>query len=238
MGFGQSEIKTFGSNRDILVRTEEQGEGTVIGDRIRAGLSEQFPQNPFTVLKEDKIGPKVGAELRRDALYAIVFSLLAILLYVGFRFQFIFGLGAIVALVHDVLFTLGIISICNGLIPQLNLEITQNIVAAFLTLVGLSVNDTVVIFDRIRENRKHFRTMGLIDLIDRSVNETLSRTIITQGTIILVLAVLFVLGGEVNRGFAFTLLFGTIVGTYSSVYIASAIVVEWSERTGKKTVQA
>jgi preprotein translocase SecF subunit len=230
IGFAESEIKTFGSNRDILIRTSEQGEGTTIGDRIRSGLSKEFPQNPFTVQKEDKIGPKIGAELRRDAVYAIVFSLIAILLYIGFRFQFIYGLGAIVSLVHDVLFTLGVLSICNGLVPNLNLEITQNIVAAFLTLVGLSVNDTVVIFDRIRENRKHFRTMGLIDLIDRSVNDTLSRTIITQGTIILVLAVLFVL----NRGFAFTLLFGTIVGTYSSVYIASAIVVEWNERVGTK----
>ena len=234
IGFGQAEIKTFGSNRDILIRTEQQGEGTSIGEHIRDGLTGHFPDNPFSVQKEDKIGPKIGAELRRDAIYAVFFSLIAILLYVAFRFQFVSGVGALAALFHDVLVTLGLISICNGIVPQLNLEITQNIVAAFLTLVGLSVNDTVVIFDRIRENRKNYRTMGLTDLINKSVNETLSRTIITSGTIFIVLAVLFLLGGEVNRGFAFTLLIGIVTGTYSSIYIASAVVVEWSSRAGKE----
>jgi preprotein translocase subunit SecF len=238
IGLGEAEIKTFGSDRDILIRTIEQGKGTAVSDRIRAGLAAQFPDNSFTVIKEDAIGPKIGAELRLDAVYAIVFSLIAILLYIAFRFQFVYGLGAIAALAHDVLLTLGVLSIFNGVIPQLNLEITQNIVAAFLTLIGLSVNDTVVIFDRIRENKKNFRTMGLIELINKSINETLSRTIITMGTIVLVLAVLFIFGGEVNRGFAFTLLIGISTGTYSSIYIASAIVVEWSERFGKKAAKA
>lgn len=229
-GLGQAEIKTFGSNRQILLRTEEQGAGTSVGERIRAGLAETFPDNPFSVLKEDKIGPKIGAELRRDSLYAVIFSLIAILFYVAIRFKFVSGLGALVALFHDVLVTLGLLSIFNGLFPQLNLEITQNIVAAFLTLVGLSVNDTVVIFDRIRENEKNFRTMPLIALINKSINETLSRTVITSGTIFVVLAVLFVLGGEVNRGFAFALLIGIVTGTYSSIYVASAVVVEWTGR--------
>ena len=234
IGFGQAEIKTFGSQREILIRTDLQEQGTTIGDRIRSGLSLHVPQNPFTVLKEDKIGPKIGAELRRDALYAIIASLIVILLYVAFRFKFIYGVGAVAALFHDVLITLGLISIFNGVVPDLNLEITQNMVAAFLTLVGLSVNDTVVIFDRIRENQKIFRGMRLIDLINKSINETLSRTIITMGTIVLVLGVLFAFGGEVNRGFAFTLLIGIITGTYSSIYIASAIVVDWAERTAQK----
>jgi preprotein translocase SecF subunit len=229
-GFIQAEIKTFGSDKDILIRTDIQGEGGSVGDRIRAGLSQGIPDNLFVVLKEDKIGPKIGAELRRDALYAVIASLIAILLYVAFRFKFIYGVGAVAALFHDVLVTLGIISFCDGVFPQLNLEISQNIVAAFLTLVGLSVNDTVVIFDRIRENQKTFRSMRLIDLINKSVNETLSRTIITMGTIVVVLGALFLLGGEVNRGFAFTLLIGIITGTYSSIYIASAVVVDWSER--------
>jgi len=234
IGLGQAEIKTFGSDKDILIRTELQGEGTSIGDRIRGGLTDQFPNNAFAVLKEDKIGPKIGAELRQDALYAVVASLIAILLYVAFRFKFIYGVGAVVALFHDVLITLGLISICSGIFPQLNLEISQNIVAAFLTLVGLSVNDTVVIFDRIRENQKNFRTMRFFDLINKSINETLSRTIITMGTIVLVLAVLFLFGGEVNRGFALTLLVGISTGTYSSIYIASAIVVDWTEKSQKK----
>ncbi|MEW6511341.1 MAG: protein translocase subunit SecF [Bacteroidota bacterium] len=226
-GFGNAEIKTFGSDRDILIRTVEQGEGNVIGDRIRAGLQQHFAGNPFIVLREDKIGPKVGAELRRSAVYAVVASLIAIWLYVGFRFKFIYGLGAVAALFHDVLVTLGLVSIFDGVF---NLEINQSMVAAFLTLVGLSVNDTVVIFDRIRENQKIFRSMTLKDLMNKSLNETLSRTIITSGTIFIVLSVLLVFGGEVNRGFAFALTIGIITGTYSSIYIASAVALEWTLR--------
>jgi preprotein translocase subunit SecF len=231
IGYSQTEIKSFGSDRDILLRTREQGEGTSVGDRIRTSLKDQFPNNPFIVLKEDKIGPKVGAELRRNALYAVVASLIAIWLYVGFRFKFIYGLGAVVALFHDVLVTLGLVSICDGLF---NLEISQNMIAAFLTLVGLSVNDTVVIFDRIRENQKIFRTMDLQTLMNKSLNETLSRTIITSGTIFIVLIVLLLLGGEVTRGFAFALTVGIVTGTYSSIYIASAVALEWVSRSKKK----
>jgi len=233
-GFGKAEIKTFGSSRDILLRTPEQGVGSEIADRIRASLRQSFPTNAFIVQKEDKIGPKIGAELRRDAVYAVFASLLAILIYLGFRFKFVYGIGAVVALFHDVLITLGFVSLCDGIIPQLNLEFSQTMVAAFLTLVGLSVNDTVVIYDRIRENQKIFRSMGLIEVINKSVNETLSRTIITSGTVFLVLVVLVFFGGEVIRGFAFALLIGIVTGTYSSIYIASAIVVEWAERTKRK----
>ena len=224
IGFGKAEIKTFGTNRDILIRTVEQGEGNIIGDKIQAGLRSSFSTNPFIVLKEDKIGPKVGAELRRDALYAVVASLIAIWLYVWLRFKFIYGLGAVVALFHDVLVTLGFVSIFDGVF---NLEISQNMIAAFLTLVGLSVNDTVVIFDRIRENQKIFRSMPLMELMNKSLNETLSRTIITSGTIFIVLTVLLVFGGEVNRGFSFALVIGIVTGTYSSIYIASAVALEW-----------
>ena len=234
IGIKNAEIKTFGSQRDILVRSPEQGEETAIGDQIRTGLSQSFPGNPFVLLKEDKIGPKIGAELRRDAIYAIVASLIAILLYIAFRFKFIYGVGAVVALFHDALVTLGLVCICDGIIPQLTLEINQNMVAAFLTLVGLSVNDTVVIFDRIRENQKIFRSMGLVELINKSINETLSRTIITMGTVISVLIVLLFFGGDVNRGFSFALVIGMTTGTYSSIYIASAIVVDWSQRVKAK----
>ncbi len=235
IGFENAEIKTFGNEEDILIRTIEQGEGNIMAERIRTGLKDYFPNNPFTVLKEDKIGPKIGAELRRDAVYAVVASLIAICLYVAFRFKFIYGVGALVALFHDILITLGLVSIFNGLTPQLNLELSQNMVAAFLALVGLSVNDTVFIFDRIRENQKIFRSMGLVELINKSLNEMLSRTIITSGTIFVVLAVLFMFGGEVNRGFAFTLVVGIITGTYSSIYVASASLVEWSERGKRST---
>ncbi len=232
-GVKNSEIKTFGSQRDILVRSPEQEQAGSVGEIIRSGLKQSFPNNSFVLLKEDKIGPKVGAELRRDAIYAVVASLIAILLYVAFRFKFIYGVGAVVALFHDVLVTLGLVSIFDGILPQLTLEINQSMVAAFLTLVGLSVNDTVVIFDRIRENQKIFRGMGLVELINKSINETLSRTIITMGTIIAVLFVLLLFGGDVNRGFAFALVVGMATGTYSSIYIASAVVVEWAVRTKK-----
>lgn len=231
IGMTKAEIKTFGSDKDILIRTAEQGEGGSVADKIRAGLQTSLPDNPFTVLKEDKIGPKVGAELRRDAFYAVIASLVAIGLYVAFRFKFIYGVGAVVSLFHDVIITLGVVSLCDG---PLNLEINQNMIAAFLTLVGLSINDTVVIFDRMRENQKIFRGMSLLDIMNKSLNETLSRTIITSGTIFIVLMTLLVFGGEVNRGFAFALTFGIVTGTYSSIYIASAVVLEWSNRTKKE----
>ena len=230
-GFTKAEIKTFGSDRDMLIRTPDQGEGNVVGDRIRSGLQVQFPANPFIVQKEDKIGPKIGAELRRDAIYAVLASLVAILLYLGFRFKFLWAAGAVTALFHDVLLTLGLVSIFDGLIPHLNLEFNQTMVAAFLTLVGLSNNDTVVIFDRIRENQKLFKSMDLVALINMSVNQVLSRTIITSGTVFVVLSVLLVFGGEVTRGFAFASLVGIVTGTYSSIYIASALVVEVVTKT-------
>lgn len=232
-GLEKSEIKTYGTEGYVLIRTTEQAEGTVIGDRIKQALLQSFPDLRFEVLKEDKIGPKIGEELRRGAIYAIAASLIAILAYVGVRFQFTYGLGAVVALFHDVLVTLGILSILDGWVPGLNLEITQEVIAAFLTLVGVSVNDTVVIFDRIRENLKIYRSLSLAEVMNRSLNDTLSRTIITSGTIFIVLVVLLLLGGEVNRAFALTLTIGIITGTYSSIYIASALVLDVHLR-GKK----
>ena len=230
IGYGRAEIKTFGADTDILIRTPtiQSETGQIVSEELREGLRTSFADNPFTVLKEDKIGPKIGAELRRDALYAVVASLVAMWLYIGFRFKFVYGIGAVAALFHDVLVTLGVISIFDSLV---SLEIDQNMIAAFLTLVGLSVNDSVVIFDRIRENQKIFKAMSLNDLINKSVNETLSRTIITSGTIFVVLMVLLFLGGEVNRGFAFALVIGIITGTYSSIYIASAVALDWTQRT-------
>lgn len=234
IGLGNAEIKLFGSARDVLIRVEDIGEGAFVADKIRSGLATTFTTNAFEVKKEDKIGPKIGSELRRDAVYALGAALIAILLYVAFRFKFIYGVGAVVALFHDVLAALGLVSIFNGLTPQLNLEISQNVVAAFLTLIGLSVNDTVVIFDRIRENQKIHRSMDLMELMNKSLNQTLSRTVITQGTVVLVLVVLLIFGGEVNRGFSFVLVVGTITGTYSSIYIASAIVLDWANWKKKK----
>jgi preprotein translocase subunit SecF len=235
VGLGNSEIKYYGSDNYILIRTGEQAEGSTIADRIKNAVQTSMTDKKFEVVKEDKIGPKIGKELRRDAFYAVIWAFLAILAYVAIRFKFAYGLGAVLALIHDVFTTLGFLSILNGLIPGLNLEISQEIIAAFLTLIGVSVNDTVVIFDRIRENEKIYRSMSLQEVMRKSLNDTLSRTIITSATIFLVLIVLLIFGGEVNRGFAFTMAFGIVTGTYSSIFIASAFVLDWTRYRNRKT---
>jgi preprotein translocase subunit SecF len=232
-GFSDSEIKSYGNDQTILIRTTQQAEGMIVANKIKDAIQASLPNQSFQVLREDKIGPKIGKELRRDATYAVVASLFVILAYVAIRYKFLYGMGAVLALYHDVLLTLGIISLLDGMVPFLNLEITQEIIAAFLTIIGLSVNDTVVVFDRIRENSKIYRSLSLKDIMNKSLNETLSRTIITSGTILIVLLVLLFAGGEVTRGFAFALTIGIITGTYSSIYIASAIVLDTTLRVKK-----
>jgi len=228
IGLPGTEIKTFGAPTDILIRTSAQEEGNTIADRINSGLAAQFQGNKFEVLRKEKIEPKIGAELRRNAVYAVAATLVIILIYIGFRFKFIYGVAAVIALFHDVLLTLGLVILFNGVSTHLNLEISQNLMAAFLTLIGFSTSDTVIVFDRIRENLKIYRSESLFTVMNKSINETLSRTVITSGTVIMVLVVLIIFGGEVNRGFAFTFLIGTITGTYSSIYVASAIVLDYT----------
>lgn len=232
-GFADSEVKSFGSELTILIRTNQQAEGMTVSNQMRDAIQAGFPNESFEVLATQKIGPKIGKELRTDAAYAVVASLFVILGYVAIRYKFLYGMGAVLALYHDVLVTLGIISILDGVVPFLNLEITQEMIAAFLTIVGLSVNDTVVVFDRIRENSKLYRSLSLMDVMNKSLNDTLSRTIITSGTILLVLLVLLFFGGEVTRGFSFAMTIGIITGTYSSIYIASAVVLDATLRKKK-----
>lgn len=205
-----------------------------ISDWIKENLHEKIKNNSFIVVKEDKVGPKVGNELKRDAIIAVFLSLVVILIYLGFRFKFVFAVGAVVALFHDVLITLGLYAALYGVIPGLNLDIDLTVVAAFLTLVGYSINDTVIVFDRVRENMKIHKTLPLIDVINKSINQTMSRTIITAFTTLLSVFVLLVLGGEVLRAFAFTLMFGILIGTYSSIFVASALVLEYADRAKKK----
>ncbi len=237
-GLEKSEIKSYGTGTSVLIRTTEQEEGAAVSNRITDALREGFPGTKFEVIKEDRIGPKVGKELRQDAIFAVLWAFVAILVYVAIRFKFAYGLGAVIALIHDIFTTFGVIVLANGLIPGLNLEITQEVIAAFLTLVGVSVNDTVVIFDRIRENEKIYRSMSLSEIMNKSLNETLSRTVITSGTIFLVLMVLLVFGGEVNRAFAFTMGFGIVTGTYSSIYVASAFVLDSKLRKETRAAKA
>lgn len=226
-GFQTGRVSAELDNTQMLVRVG-------IADWIKEVLREKIKDNNFEVLKEDRVGPKIGDELKRDALIAVFLSLVVILIYLGFRFKFIFASGAVVALFHDVLITVGLYSILYGVIPGLNLEIDLPVVAAFLTLVGYSINDTVIVFDRIRENMKIHKTLDLEVLINKSINQTMSRTIITGVTTLLAVLVLLFLGGDVLRAFSFTLFFGIIVGTYSSIFVASALVLDYAKKYNKK----
>ncbi len=228
IGHGDAEIKTFGSANNLLIRVKASEQNANTSQQIMAQLEKSFPNTKIVLLQDNKIGPEIGQELRRDAVMAILYGLIAILIYVTFRFQFIYAVGAVIALFHDVLITLGAVAVCSWLVPWLNLQIDQTMVAAFLTLVAYSMNDTVVIFDRIRENLKIYKGENLIRVMNRSINDTLSRTIITSGTAFAVLLALLIFGGEVTRGFAFAMLVGVVTGTYSSIYVASAIVVDYN----------
>lgn len=226
-GFRGAEIKSYGKPNQFLIRVKESlatTHGQEPTTAILSALRQHFPQQSVTLLKSDKVGPKIGAEMRLNALIAIVLATVAILLYIAFRFEFVYGLGAVVALMHDVVIAISAIAIVHHL-GILRIEINQSILAALLTVVGFSVNDTVIIFDRIRENREHHKGMNLIKLMNLSINETLSRTINTVLTTVLVLLAILFLGGEVLQGFAFTMLVGIITGTYSTIFIASAFVV-------------
>lgn len=233
-GISGAEIKTLGNERDILIRTVEPGEGTTVSERIKEGLTKYVTGNSFEILRNDKVGPKIGKELSTSAIYATIFSLIAILIYLAFRFEFLYALGSIVALLHDVLITLGIVAITGALFPSMNLELNQAMVAAFLTLIGFSVNDTVVVFDRIRENIKLFKSESIFSVMNKSLNLTLNRTIITNGTVFITVLILLIFGGEVNRSFAYTFLIGMIAGTYSSIYVAGAFVVDAKNYLDKK----
>ena len=231
IGLGNSEIKEIGSENEILIRVEQRKEGGKTSDMIINHLREDFRDNPFDLRSVDKVGPKIGRELRKAAVWAILVSLLLILIYITWRFEFKFAIGAIVPLFHDVLITLGIFSLWN-------LEISLAVIAAFLTIVGYSLNDTIVVFDRIRENLRLLRRGESYEkVVNTSINEVLGRTIITSFTTFIVVLILFLFGGDVIHNFAFALLVGVIVGTYSSIYVASPIVVEWSIREERRKLR-
>ena len=235
VGFGKAEIKQIGhhSDNEFIIRVEQMTEGANVSQIIEEKLAKDYPDNQYDVRAVTEIGPKIGGELRSAALYAVLISLLGILIYISWRFEFKFAVGAVAALFHDVIITLGIFSI-------LGYEISLVVIAAFLTIVGYSLNDTIVVYDRIRENLKIMRRDSLFTVINKSVNQTLSRTIITSCTTLIVVLVLFFVGGEVIHNFSFALLVGVLIGTYSSIYVASPIVLEWQKRittkNGKKAV--
>ena len=217
LGLGDVQIQAFGKDTDVLIRVEQQSGGEkpqqVALAKVLAAVGDNYERRRVEV-----VGPAVSSELRTTGLIAVLCSIIAIILYVWFRFEWQFAVGAVVALSHDVLVTVGIFSLFQ-------LEFDLSTVAALLTILGYSVNDTVVVSDRIRENLRKFKRMSLFELLDRSLNETLSRTLMTSLTTLVVLAALFLLGGTVIRNFTFAMMFGVVVGTYSSVFIVAPLLL-------------
>ncbi len=220
-------MQEFSGTNKLLVRVKKtDGELRGVSEAIGEALSRGFPENPYTIDSTTEVGPTVGKRLQKDALWAIIISLIGILIYVAWRFEFRFGVAAVVATFHDVLAVLGILFILDN-------EINLLIVTALLTIAGYSLTDTVVVFDRIRENLRKRTKEDFVPLINRSVNEVLRRTIVTSGTTLLVLVALLVLGGEVIHDFSLTLAMGVIVGTYSSIFVASPLLLLWKSKSGK-----
>ena len=210
-------VKNFGNNTDYIIKFQKQNlDNPEFINNLKIDISKSFPDINFR--RVENVGPKVSSELLKSGIIAISLSLAAMLFYIWIRFEWQFSLGAIIALFHDVIITLGIFSF-------LSLEINLSIVAAVLTIVGYSMNDTVVIFDRVRDNLKKYIDLHIFDLTNLSINETLSRTILTSLTTLLALFSIFFLGGEILRGFSFAMILGVIIGTYSSIYIANPVLV-------------
>jgi len=215
------------AGNEFLVRVQESSENLdTLAGTIQASLEEKYGTGKLEIRRTEMVGPQVGKDLRNKGAQAVFFAIIGILVYITFRFEFRFGVGAIVATFHDVLITLGLMSL-------LNLEVDLTVVAGFLALVGYSVNDTVIVCDRIRENMGKLHNKPLAEVINRSINETLSRTIMTSGLTLLSVLALYTVGGSVIHNFAFVLMVGIIIGTFSSVFVASPILLFWEDWRNK-----
>ncbi len=226
MDLGDVSVKNFGNKQDYLIKFENKNNKKNIIEEIRLNLDESFGNN-FDFRRVENVGPKVSAELLKSGIIAISVSLVLMLIYIWIRFEWQFSLGAIIALFHDVIIT-------GGLFSLLSLEINLSIIAAVLTIVGYSMNDTVVIFDRVRENLRKYSDIKIYELTNISINETLSRTLITSVTTLLALFSIFFFGGEILKGFSLAMIFGVIFGTYSSIYIANTVLVRL--KVSQKTI--
>jgi preprotein translocase subunit SecF len=217
-GMGSSVIQSLGDNKAAIRVKSDVGQEDTISDEIFGLIQAKFGEGNVSMDLVEMVGPQVGADMRRKGMLSILYAMVGILIYVTLRFQFRFALGAIAALIHDVLITIGVFSFFGK-------EFTLPVVAALLTIIGYSLNDTIVVYDRIRENVRKAPRDDLADTINSSINQTLSRTILTSGTTLLVVLCLFFLGGEVIHDFSFALIVGVVVGTYSSIYIASPVLL-------------
>ena len=226
MNLGDFNVKKFGNENDFLIKIEKKDTSANAIEIIKKDLTSSIGGS-FNFRRVENVGPKVSAELLKSGVIAIALSLTAMLFYIWIRFEWQFSLGAILALFHDVIITLGLFSLFN-------LEINLSIVAAVLTIVGYSMNDTVVIYDRVRENLRKFSDIKIFELTNISINETLSRTIITSVTTLLALVSIYLFGGEILKGFSLAMIMGVVFGTYSSIYIANPILV--SLKVSQKTI--
>ncbi|MBW3661450.1 MAG: protein translocase subunit SecF, partial [Gemmatimonadetes bacterium] len=226
-GLSGLEITRFGGETEFLIRVPEfSEEGTNVSEVISSMLLDAFGEGGFTEVRTEAVGPKIGDELQQKALLAILMSFGLTLIYLAFRFEWRFGVAAVIATVHDILIALGFIA-------AFRIEVSLPTVAAVLTIIGYSLNDTIIVFDRIRENLKRVgRREEYIDIVNRSINDVLPRTVMTSGTTLAVLLALFVLGGAIIRDFALILILGVVVGTYSSIFVASPALLEIEERSG------
>jgi len=229
IGSKDAMVQKFGGENEFLIRGEKaSGDLEEMSRKMQSSLQGQFKDNALEIRRTEVVGPKVGRDLKEKAIWATALSFLAILVYVAFRFrQLSYGLGGIVALFHDIVVTFGAISIFN-------IEFSLNVLAVILTIIGFSINDTIVIFDRVRENIKKTRKDSLETIFNTSINECLGRTILTSGTVMMVVLILFFFGGPVIHDFTAALIIGLISGTYSTVYIASPVVLLWDKYISKR----
>jgi len=231
LDFGNIQLQEFGKKTDLLIRVEQLSEEEGAQQAIISKISEAVGMD-YKIRRIEVVGPKVSAELIKKGIIAVISAVVSVLIYIWFRFEWQFGIGAISALVHDIIITIGVFSL-------LQLEFNLSIIAALLTIVGYSLNDTVVIYDRIREELRKYKKMPIMDLINQALNLTLSRTLMTSITTLLALISLYLFGGEVIKGFTFAMIWGVLIGTYSSIFIASPILIglnikrDWSKNDGE-----
>ena len=228
LDLGNIQLQEFGKKTDLLIRVEQSGDEEGAQQAIISKISEVVVVD-YEIRRIEVVGPKVSSELIKKGIIAVISAVISVLIYIWFRFEWQFGIGAICALVHDIIITIGVFSL-------LQLEFNLSIIAALLTIVGYSLNDTVVIYDRIREELRKYKKMPIMDLINQALNLTLSRTLMTSITTLLALFSLYLFGGEVIKGFTFAMIWGVLIGTYSSIFIASPILIglnikrDWSKK--------
>ncbi len=228
------QIKEYGSPREIILTTDFSGDLNELQASLSRVLTRDFADNPHEILRIDAVGPSIADDLKWSALQAVFGALAMILIYVGIRFEFKFAAAGVMAIFHDVLVVAGLFSLLGGVFSFMPLEVDQSTIAAFLTIVGYSITDTVVVYDRIRENIKVRRNDSYEKIFNDSINETLSRTIITALTTLLTVVVLFIFAGPTIRSFAFGIGIGIVIGTYSSIFVAASIVLDWQLRSNAK----